>query len=516
MHTTLQSRLAAAALWCATCLLLPTPTALAQPAAEPWQWRVASPSELGFDAASLEELDRRARRGEFGRLRSLLIARHGRLVFERYYNGHGPDDVLPLYSVTKSWASALVGIALQRGDLAHVGQPLHEVLPAYRDVFDAMPGKRAITLHDVLAMRSGLEWNEWGTWFSDPANPVNRMTRAADWWRYVLERPQAAAPDLQFAYNTGGSNLLGAVLWASTGQPALEYAREHLFAPLGIDDFHVEVNLDSGPRGSGITQFQPGLTPTGHGLWLSARDLAKLGQLYLDDGIWDGSRVLPRGWVGQSWQAYSDHDSDPGVFGSVGDRYGYQWWGWQTASEQGPLEVHMAWGWDGQFVLVVPALDLLVASQANNGANAPKDARHALIERIIPAVTQDAFDPVSDGGLTGSWYAPEFAHQGIMLEVLPAAGYLVMYWMHFEPGTGAQQWLLGTGPMAGRRARLDFLRPLDGRFNGDQPADLQAWGSGTLEFESCTRATLRFNSPAKSIAGEMVLQRLTPNVYCAD
>jgi CubicO group peptidase (beta-lactamase class C family) len=486
--------------------------------AEAFTWPRAEAPEVGINAAMPAQLDAAVRAGQYGQVKSLLVLRHGKLVYENYFNGYGEQDLLPLYSVTKSWASALVGIALQRGDLGSIDQPLAEILTQYSAIFNASPQKRTIRVRDLLTMRHGLQWDEWSTSFTSSSNPVNQMTKAADWWQYVLSRPMTASRDSVFRYSTGTSNLLGAVIWKLTGQAAIDYSQDHLFEALDINDYYLEVDLADGPKGSGIRSFQQGLTPTGHGLWLKATDLAKLGQLYLDRGVFNGKRLFTAAWVDQSWSASSTSGSDPAVF-SGSSTYGLQWWGFKMESPGGPVQVHMAEGYGDQFLLLVPELDLLVVSNANNGQYQGPDIRHALKDVILPAVSAD-FDPVNDGGLTGTWVAPSLQHQGFMLEVVPSTGQIVIYWMAFEPGAAGipapQQWMLAAGHLHDRRALLEFLRPINGVFGGDQPAEMQYWGEAELRFLSCTAAEMWFDSPVDGVDGLLELRRLTPNTWCQD
>ncbi len=453
-------------------------------------------------------------RGDYGRLKSLLVLRHGRLVHEQYFNGHRRDDLMPLYSVTKSWGSALIGIGIGRQDIPSRETPIEALFPGYADLFIESPRKRQISLEDLLTMRHGLQWDEWSTYFTNPANPVNQMTRSGDWWRYVLSRPATAEPDSVFRYSTGVSNLMGGVIWSLTGQSALNYSIEHLFDPLDIQDYYLEVDLSGQPRGTGIRTFQAGLTPTGHGLWLKARDLAKIGQLYLDRGAWQSRRVLMERWVRESWGSYSNVETDPQVF-PENVSYGFQWWNYRFERPDGDILVHAADGFADQYLFVIPRLDMVVVSTADNGSYDGPDMRFALRDIILDGVGAD-FDPVSDGGLTGSWFNPDRDHQGFMMEVVPGTGQVVIYWMTFEPASGDQQWMVAVGEMHGRRVILEFLRPTGGSFEGDGEAHLGGWGDVELIFHSCTRASMEFYSRLDGVEGTIDLQRLTPNTSCRD
>ncbi len=482
--------------------------------AEVFQWPETTPEAVDIDPQMIGQLTAAVERGDYGHLKSLLIVRHGRLVFEKYFNGWRQNDLMPLYSVTKSWGSTLVGIAIGRQDIPGLNASVEELFPSFSSVFSSQPAKRQIRFRDLLTMRHGLEWDEWSTGFTDPQNPVYQMTQSGDWWNYVLSRRLTAEPDSVFRYSTGVANLMGGVIWNFTGQSAMEYSVEHLFDPLDIRDYYLEVDLADLPRGTGIRNFQTGLTPTGHGLWLQARDLAKIGQLYLDRGAWESRRIMASDWVDQSWGSWSNAETDPQVFPD-NVSYGYQWWTYHFQRPTGEYVVHVAEGFADQYIFVVPQLDLVVVSTADNGQWTGPDMRHAIRDIILDGVDED-FDPVSDGGLTGSWFNPVLNHQGFMLEVVPSTGQVVIYWMTFEPGSGDPQWMVAVGQLHGRRAVLEFLQPEGGDFVGSKEASLNEWGDAELIFNSCTEASLEFFSGIGGVEGAIELLRLTPVTTCID
>jgi hypothetical protein len=421
---------------------------------------------------------------------------------------------MAMYSATKSWGSALMGVAIRNGDLENTMVPLAQILTDYPGPFEASPQKLAITLHDLLTMRHGLAWDEWSTFFPDPANPVNQMLKTGDWWKFVLERPLTAAPDTVFRYSTGTANLIGAVIYNLTGQRAIDYSNAHLFGAMDITDYYFEIDITGGPRGTGITNFQTGLTPTGHGMWLKTSDMAKIGQLYLDHGVWKSERLLSSDWIDASWRPYSDHLTDPEIFGE-GVSYGYQWWTFDFPTASGLVPVNLAWGWADQFIFVIPRLDMVIVTTADNGSWKGASMIGAVRDVVLDGVKAD-FDPVSDGGLTGSWNSPGMNSQGFMIEVVPSTGQVVIYWMAYEPATGLQQWLLAVGQMHGRRAVLEFLRPEGGTFAGNTLAVLNSWGDVELSFQSCTNATLNFFSEVAGVEGVINLVRITPITTCID
>jgi CubicO group peptidase (beta-lactamase class C family) len=298
---------------------------------------------------------------------SLLVVRNGQLVLDHYATRAGLDVLHNVKSVTKSVLSILVGIAIQIGDLAGVDEPIGYILPAlFTSVDDRR--KREITVEHLLTMQSGLEWSEWGS-------STAEMTSSPNWVDYVLDRPLAHAPGTHFNYSTGDTQVLSRVLQAATGLTALEYADLYLFGPLGIE----------GRRWPADPQ---GTTIGGAELALSARDMAKLGFLYLKHGEWDGAQIVPAAWVRASIQRQATvipagaRDCQP-------LDYGYLWW----LRDQGGYPSHMAVGFGGQYIYVIPALDLIVV-MTGDVTTAPDTFRdnrmlcqfNLVQEFVVPAV----------------------------------------------------------------------------------------------------------------------------------
>jgi CubicO group peptidase (beta-lactamase class C family) len=282
--------------------------------------------------------------GEFPNVRSLLVARDGRLVFEGYYGGAVANQVFDVYSVTKSVTSALVGIALADGKLESVDQRLADFFPGYASAADS--GVRRVTLADLLTMRAGFS-----------GEPI---ASSGNWIKTLMTRPLEHEPGRVFSYDSGSSHLLSAVLTKVTGEQVAALARERIFRPLGIT---------GGWRWPDDGQ---GVSIGGDGLAMRARDLAKLGQLYLQEGRWNGKQVVPAAWVRRSTREHT------GV-GAPGQGYGYQWW-----VQDGPRgKAYAALGYGGQAIVVLPALDLVVV--LTTVPRGETDAR-AIIRMILPAV----------------------------------------------------------------------------------------------------------------------------------
>jgi hypothetical protein len=332
------------------------------------RWPISSPEQQGLSAAPLKEFSERIRAHAFGNVDRMVVVRKGTLVWnERFENDYrtisrgkkGPlgcgfesctaaadsnefnylhpawhpwyqgRSVHTLQSVTKSVTSVLIGIAIARGEIPSDKAPLLSFFEDY-DLSRVDPRLRKATLADLLTMRSGIEWHESDRPLDD-TNTTVQLEKSADWIRFTLAQPMDSEPGTKWAYNSGGSHLMSHIIRKSTGMHVDDYARQHLFGPLGIREFHWKK------------------TPTGHpdtegGLYLDAEDLARIGQLYLDGGAWNGRRIVPESWVKAS-TAKQVENVNPAGYG-----YGYQWW----RVDRRDVEVWAGLGFGGQFLVVLP------------------------------------------------------------------------------------------------------------------------------------------------------------------
>ena len=289
-------------------------------------WRTASPESQGLDPERLARGIERVR-GLSG-ARSLLVVRNARIVAEASFAGSNlnrrPHDIK---SASKSLLSALVGIALEEGRIDGLDSTVAELLPRYAE--DLPPEKRRITLAHVLSMSPGLastSGEHYGAWVS-----------TGDWTRAALARPMTAAPGAEFTYSTGSSHLVSAILTEATGKSTLELARERLLGPVGIE-IH---SWQRAPEGYYLGGNSVRMTP---------RDLARLGQLYLQEGRWNGRQVVPADWVRESTRRHAE--GWPWRYGA----YGYFWW----LPPDDPWDSYAAVGYGGQFLYVVPELRMLL------------------------------------------------------------------------------------------------------------------------------------------------------------
>jgi len=310
-------------------------------------WRSSTPEKQGMDSAKLSIAD------EFIQNRlpdafSLLVVKNGFLVFEKYYSWGSPHKYAVVHSVTKSVVSALIGIALDKGYLSSTDQKVIDFFPEYV-TDDLDPRKKEISLKHLLTMSAGFKWNDWGPsmrfWYS-----------SSDWLKFTIQLPLENNPGDVFNYNSSTSHLLSIILSKSTKASTLDFAKRNLFEPLGIQSafWHQD------PQGFYIGGF---------GLGLSARDLAKIGFLYLNSGYWNGQAVVPEHWVKESTDQHIQAISSP-IYGAFG--YGYQWW----VKKVDGCSSFRAWGRRGQFIVVVPELDLVIAVTSDPAQPHPPTSIH--------------------------------------------------------------------------------------------------------------------------------------------
>lgn len=282
-------------------------------------------------------------------LLSVLVLRGGDLVLERYYGGAGPDIRREVYSVTKSFSATLIGIAIDRGNISGMDERVLDFFPN-RPVSNPGPEKAAITLEDLLTMTSGLDWTE------DDAS-IQTLYTSPDWVQHVLDLPIAEPPGIRFNYCTGCSHLLTAIIEQATGMSALDFARQGLFEPLGLEAAEWQTDAQGIPIG-------------GWGLQLTPREMARLGYLYLRGGRWKDQQVVSTQWIQAATSAQ--------VAAEPGYDYGYQWW------VRPSIEGYAAIGRGGQMVAVIPGKDLVVVFTSTSGDS---DTLFKLIEDyMLPAV----------------------------------------------------------------------------------------------------------------------------------
>ncbi len=274
-----------------------------------------------------------------------------------YFQG---TDLHSMQSVSKTVSSVIFGVAMMRGDFkAGLDTPLLKYFDEAK-VKNVDDRKRRVTLRHVLTMTTGLDWNE-EIAYDDPKNDASLMEGTEDWVQYVIDRPMAQEPGKVFNYSSGVSELLAYIFQKETGQDLERYGEKYLFAPLGIDHFWKRSPL--------------GLPDTEGGLFLNTTGLAKIGYLYLHEGMWDGQQIVSKDWVKQSLAPFIDAQD--------GYKYGFKWW--LLPRTDRPGYVWMARGFGGQRLMVFPEEDMIAVF---TGWEILKDEAgdRELVNRILPAV----------------------------------------------------------------------------------------------------------------------------------
>jgi len=345
-------------------------------------WVTVAPSSVGLHAPRLESLTRDIRAGKYSNIHSLLVVRHGKLAVEQYFVGNDERRGEPIgkirfdartlhdvRSVSKSVTSALAGIALTPADL---DKPVLEELPQYRDL--QTPQRMAIRVRDLLSMTSGLEWDEFRHPYGNPLNSESAMDRASDRPRFVLQQHIIAERGTQFQYSGGDTTVIAKILEQRTGMPLDEYAKRMLFGPLGIVRFE-------------WLKYEDGVPIAASGLRLLPRDMAKLGQLYLNQGRWQDAQVIPEAWVRDSLSPHATISDR--AFGF--QRYGYQWWLGTARVGNENVPWASAVGYGGQRILIVPSMDLVIVLTAGLYGDARQTdiTFEIMLDRVLPAVKKD-------------------------------------------------------------------------------------------------------------------------------
>jgi CubicO group peptidase (beta-lactamase class C family) len=299
-------------------------------------WRSCAPDEVGMDPKKLKELNEEMRLLlEMNiEVHTILIVKDGYIVAEQYYSDdYGPDDLHRIYSCTKSLTSALLGIASGEGLLGGLDQKMVSFFPEY-EIQNMSEDKNAINIEHLLTMSAGLEWYELEYPYGDERNTFRDWSDSGGGVKYVLDQPMVASPGEEYSYSTGVSHVLSGILQKATGMRADSFAMENLFAPLGIEQFYWPID-------------NQGVAYGGSGARLTPRDMARIGYLYLNNGIWDGSQIVPESWVEASQQKHIGRKYIPDYY------YGYQFW-------VSDYDAYSAVGFGGQWITMVPEHDLVV------------------------------------------------------------------------------------------------------------------------------------------------------------
>lgn len=345
------------------------------------EWPTNTMAASNFNSDGVDSLEAKIKDGKYGYIDQMLIIKAGSIIYNQPFDNNyqeiskGVSSVLgcgyescqdsseiniynyyhpsfhPFYqgsrlhslqSVTKSIASTIMGIALHQGQIPSLENKVLDYFEDY-DLSQTDDRLQAATLHHLLCMQLGVSWNE-NTAPLDSNNQVVQMEKSADWIQYVLQQSMDADPGEKWVYSSGASHLMSGIIRKATGQRMAAYAEQHLFGPLAIDNYHWKTT----PKGFEDTEG---------GLYLTAEDLAKIGQLYLNEGSWNGQQILSPAYIKEATKKQVlDLYGDGGKEG-----YGYQWW--LPGDEE---EIWAAMGFGNQFLIVIPKYEVIGVINAWN------------------------------------------------------------------------------------------------------------------------------------------------------
>ena len=344
-------------------------------------WQVASLTDQGFDPQLIQNMMDRVVSGRFPGIDSVTIVRNDALLlywfadrdldqFDRWINNVDKERHV-LHSTSKSVTSALVGIAIDQGFIASTDVGFYSLFNyASYDNWD--PRKAEMTLEDALTMRLGLLWDEWSLPYTDRNNDLVALnTGHTDWAKALLDLPMIEDPGTSFTYNTAATNAIGQAVENATGIPLADFANANLFYPMQITD--------------AVWATTPtGLPVGGSGLFLKPRDLAKFGQLYLDNGAWQGQQLVSAEWIADTVVRRVDISS----WATFSVAYGYQWWLDDLSYQGQPVETWVTSGYGGQYLFVIPSLELVVAFTGHNYEPGPgiSNLYRMMQEFILPSI----------------------------------------------------------------------------------------------------------------------------------
>ena len=312
-------------------------------------WKSKELKEAGLDAKKIEAFNKALLPTE---VTSCIIVKDGAIVSEYYKSGYSKESLFPMHSVSKSVTGTIVGIAIKQ-EYFGLDEPIINYFPELKDKSDSRFKK--ITIRDLLKNTSGLVSTDsslWAQWRS-----------CGDWIDFLFKRPLSYAPGKVFEYSTGNTHLLSAIIQKTTKKTLDEYGREVLFKPLGLDSAYFESDPNK-------------ISDGGNGLYLTARDMARFGLLYLNKGMWEGSQIVPQSWIAESTKIQT-----PGQA-----RYGYQWWIRWFGEEQ--VRGFFAHGWGEQVIAVIPEKKLVITFSSRYPDNRKNATYWQWIGDIVDASTK--------------------------------------------------------------------------------------------------------------------------------
>jgi len=311
-------------------------------------WRSTTPERQGIDSDKLADALDYIQKHDVS-VHNLLVIRDGYVVLDAYFYPYDKANVHDVASVTKSITSVLIGIAIDRGKIPSMHQPALSLFPN-KQIANRDTRKERLTIEHLLTMSSGVDCQY------EPSEPTLRQMRQSnDWVQFMLDLPMTTEAGEKFVYCSGGMHLLSGIISQTTGISALDFARQTLFAPLGIRDVIWPSDAQGRSHGWGDLHLHP-------------YDMAKIGYLWLNHGMWDGKHIISADWVAASTRVHAST--------GMSNDYGYGWW----VKSRGEPFVYEAVGRGGQRISVVPSKNLIVVM--TGGGFEPGDFSGFLLESI--------------------------------------------------------------------------------------------------------------------------------------
>ena len=324
---------------------------------------------------NLLQLDKDIKSSKFGDVHSLIILKEGKIIFEQYYNNHSRNELHALGAATMSVVSAIVGTIYMVKDSVNLHTKIIDLFPEYSQYFEDIPQKDKIEIAHLLSNTSGLWWDEWTAPFGSTDNDAYVMSISDNWIEQVLSTPMIREPGFEFNFNSGNAILMAPIIEKLTSENLEEYAAKQLFHPLNITEWYWEKIPGGYPNAS-------------WGLRLKAIDMAKIGNLFVSGGKWNGQQIFPESWINISTRRRA---TITGYYD-----FAYQWWRFSSNADVlrtlQEKNVFFAWGEGGQFIFVVPDIHMVVVTTAGNSNSLETDMYNMLRDYIFPAIRPNFFN----------------------------------------------------------------------------------------------------------------------------
>lgn len=304
--------------------------------------QIKQESSRFFCSDSLNNIIEDVRNDRYGKISSLLIYKGDYLVSETYFGFSQQSTFHPISSVTKSLTSIAVGVCIDQGLLSSIDIPIHPFFPEFAYIFEGEPWKKSITIRDLLAQTAGYEWDEWTVHYCYAGNPLVVLSQdSSSWLPIILQQPMDTIPGVKFCYNSPCSDLIKTIITRVAGMDFVEFVEENIFQKLDIHEYQWDLYKSNGH-------------PAWGGLSLRTKDMAKIGLLMLNGGLWRGNQVVSKAWIDESTQTK--------VLAKK-KGYGLHWW---IDREEGRDNFYFAAGYGDQFVVVDEEKELVIAVNGKN------------------------------------------------------------------------------------------------------------------------------------------------------